>query len=79
MYTWIDSGGFIFKNITFDYDQILEEHKELLAALKNKKAEEVEYLVVNHIHFMIRSQTTIIDKYPDFFMEETVLNVQDKI
>lgn len=67
------------KNITFDYDQILEEHKELLAALKNKKTEEVKYLVVNHIHFMIRFQKTIIEKYPDFFMEETVLNVQDKI
>ncbi|GEK89490.1 DNA-binding transcriptional regulator, GntR family [Alkalibacterium putridalgicola] len=60
------------KNITFDYNQILEEHKDILAAIKARKTEEVKYLVVNHIHFMVKSQTNIIDKYPEFFLEETV-------
>lgn len=60
------------KDVTFDYNQILEEHEELLSAIKNKKTEEVKYLVVNHIHFMVRSQTNIVEKYPEFFLEETV-------
>lgn len=60
------------KNITFDYNQILEEHKDILEAVKSRKTEEVKYLVVNHIHFMVKTQTNIIEKYPEFFLEETV-------
>jgi len=60
------------KNITFDYNQILEEHKDILDAVKSRKTEDVKYLVVNHIHFMVKTQTNIIEKYPEFFLEETV-------
>lgn len=65
------------KNITFDYNQILEEHKDILSAVKSRKTEEVKYLVINHIHFMVKSQTNIIEKYPDFFLEETVQALDD--
>lgn len=60
------------KDITFDYNQILQEHEELLSAIKGKKEEDIKYLVVNHIHFMVRSQINIVEKYSDFFLEETV-------
>ncbi|WP_423188522.1 GntR family transcriptional regulator [Alkalibacterium sp. f15] len=60
------------KNVTFDYKQVLEEHKELLSAIKSKQTEEVKHLIVNHIHFIERSQTNIIEKYPEFFLEKTV-------
>ncbi|OJF95914.1 GntR family transcriptional regulator [Alkalibacterium sp. 20] len=65
------------KNITFDYNPILEEHKELLRAIKSKKTEEVKDLIVSHIHFMVRSQSNIIEKYPEFFLEETVQDLNE--
>ncbi|MFO8069957.1 MAG: GntR family transcriptional regulator [Alkalibacterium sp.] len=58
------------KHNTIDYDQILEEHKELLAAIKARKTEEIKCLVENHIDIMVRSDNNIIEKYPEFFLEE---------
>lgn len=58
------------KDVTFDYNQILKEHEELLEAIVSRKTEDVKYLVVKHIHFMVRSQTNIIEKYPEFFLQD---------
>ena len=50
----------------------MQEHTDILTAVKSKEIEEVKYLVVNHIHFKVESQSNIIDKYPEFFLEETI-------
>lgn len=58
------------KDVTFDYNQILTEHEEILEAIVSRKTEDVKRLIINHIHFMVHSQTNIIEKYPDYFIEE---------
>lgn len=58
------------KNITFDYNLVLEEHENILAAIKAGNKVEVKKLVDKHILFMVSSKTCIIDKYPDYFLEE---------
>lgn len=60
------------KDITFDYNRILEEHEELLAAVKAKNTERVKALVIDHINFMEKDQIEIIENHPDFFLAETV-------
>lgn len=55
------------KEGTFDHDQIIAEHKEMLNAVTSKRTEEVKYLVIDHLHSMMKSQTVITDKYPEFF------------
>ncbi|SFB97283.1 DNA-binding transcriptional regulator, GntR family [Alkalibacterium subtropicum] len=64
------------KNITFDYNQVLEEHQNILAAMNSGNKAEVKILVEKHINFMASSQTHIIDKYPDYFLEKTKRSVQ---
>lgn len=63
------------KDVTFDYNQILKEHKELLSAVKKKEKEKIKELVISHIHFFVHSQINIVKKYPDFFLEDTMESV----
>lgn len=56
------------KNITFDYNQILEEHQNILAAIKAGNKREVKKLINEHIHIMDSSQQHIIDLYPEYFI-----------
>lgn len=60
------------KDVTFDYNQILAEHEELLQVIKAGEPEKIKELVVNHIHFLVRSQINIVEKYSEFFIKESV-------
>ncbi|GEN50846.1 GntR family transcriptional regulator [Alkalibacterium pelagium] len=55
------------KDITFDYNQIVDEHEGLLKAVKSKQVDEVKTLVTAHINLMDEAQGEIIEKYSDFF------------
>lgn len=57
---------------TFDYNIVLKEHEALLEAVIDKHIDEVKFLTVSHIRFMLKSQTDIFDLYPDYFTEESV-------
>lgn len=62
---------------TFDYNLVLKEHEALLEAVMNKNIDEVKFLTVSHIRFMLKSQADIFDLYPNYFTEKSVELVKD--
>ncbi|MCC5889977.1 MAG: GntR family transcriptional regulator [Alkalibacterium sp.] len=66
-YKWLH-----LEDLTFDYNQILEEHEELFSAIKHKQIEEIKTLVRTHINFKVNTEVNIIEKYPEYFLEDTV-------
>jgi DNA-binding GntR family transcriptional regulator len=64
---------------TFDYNLILKEHEALLEAVIEKNIDEVSYLTINHIRFMLKEQGHILNAHPDYFTEESIKMVNSSL
>lgn len=62
----------LLESETFDYNMVLKQHEGILEAIINRETDEVKFLIVNHIHFMLKAQSEIIRKHAEYFTEESI-------
>lgn len=50
------------------WDGLVEQHEAIFNAVKAKDINEVERLTANHLHLMVKEEHSLIDKFPNYFI-----------
>lgn len=50
-----------------DWNGIIDQHRELLAAIAAREPEEAEFIATTHLHLMAHEQDAVVAAFPDYF------------
>lgn len=51
-----------------DWDMLTEQHQQILTAVKQHDIDEAGFLASQHLHLMLEEQQTLLDAFPEYFM-----------
>ncbi|GHU38423.1 GntR family transcriptional regulator [Bacilli bacterium] len=53
-----------------DWAKITNQHQKMLDTLYNKDVDEMNFLIMSHLHMMLDEKEFVVSKYPDYFLSE---------
>lgn len=56
---------------SLNWSSLVNDHNELLAAVKNHAPEEAERLTINHLHLMLDEEKALVTAFPTYFTDAT--------
>ncbi|KIS03235.1 GntR family transcriptional regulator [Paucilactobacillus wasatchensis] len=52
-----------------NWDTLIEQHQHILDAVQHHNVEEAGFLASQHLHLMLEEQQTLLEKFPEYFIE----------
>lgn len=60
-----------------NWAKITNQHKKILDTIFTKDVDEMNFLIMSHLHMMLDEKDFVVSKYPDYFLSEDDANSQD--
>lgn len=58
------------KEAELDWDTLLKQHQRIYEAVLNKDIDNINYLMMEHLHLMLEEKSKVLGAYPDYFKDE---------
>lgn len=81
VWNWINQFNVSFNRYRFlslkvkelSWKRLIQDHKEILEAVKNKDINKVIKLTKSHLDLVPKEQQLVIDTFPDYFVKEKII------
>lgn len=58
----------------FDWQLILKQHTELVECIKNKRVDQIEHVMKEHLGLLVFEKSDLIQQYPEYFASASEVN-----
>lgn len=73
--THLDRFRWLRLSITeLDWGRVISEHRSLYKAISQRNLDEISFLSTLHLHMVIEEQDSIINKFPDYFIQTSKIS-----
>ncbi|MTV83302.1 GntR family transcriptional regulator [Secundilactobacillus folii] len=56
------------KELELDWNTLLNQHRQIFKSLMDKRLDDLNYFMAEHLHLMLVEKQKVLDAYPDYFV-----------